>query len=1177
MVYSPRQNPRPQQEDSRPNSPGAMDDQYGHNEMPPADYYNYADDQYAGYPDSNEDNHQFYHDDSFHDAPAPTGNAYSARNSTPNANQPSQGTPTSNGFTRNKAVTRPVGNSSPAPAPVASTPAPVQQDTSAPTSRFTRNRAVTRPVGTPASTVNNDNQSNNVRPAQPAQSHNETPAPAANFNNPGQGTSRFNQSSYSQFNGNNNSQPRGTSASEALTNFKPASSPYQRSEPSNAYQAKVDARDMNMRLAYWGDAKKASANQLHSYPQDKIVRLSKFAARPNTNANASPAPAQIDNGYQPLPPRARSGFDQALEIPETTPVRSPSAMPQRGAYGKPSAPQQPAPVESPIQSAPIPEPIIVKDDMELAEELFNTKNAAHKNNDHHMKKTSRFLSLGIMAVNVKASELSEAHSVVVSDIDSQQKFLNDEFIRLHPGVPLVAEKKTRKKKTDSEVTDAAVENNAESTSSSVDVKPITRAKNKNFHPKSTASVESFQTNDSKFEGEDINNLEKSAVSTKELLDISNIQLSQSIKFNTQELTAIPPEVLLHFLGAKPLETEKENEKGLLVLGEQVFDINSGSNKWFNTTLRRGSTGTINLMKHLIANENGIVEQENNSQLFKAACMKLTTLLPEINAFVSKSNEDDQAKKKRETQAFYKAIDMIPLEDIMNFVGARNNYKGARGRWKVPQNGHVYAINKGWHSFTSSEGGGGAIGLFSHIIAEENNLYWSNPDDKLKLFKIAVTTLKKAFEQEINLNINVDFDNMPYQHSYSDPFYMPIVIPFKQTSVANYLHQKRGIPNWLINKQMAAGSLFPGFPSDWKRKNDIQFNDTLEDKNVWAVFLGANANAAEMRGIDRYDGVAKLQAKGSAKEHGGHVVKAEKDFQEYTVCSFEAAIDALSYHALYPGRTTQSCMGVNYQLAVKIATEALDSGCTYNLCFDNDLAGNINTLRFKEALIHYIGEEDYNEYYSKGKINYFELGINCYNEQISNGMPYYLDIAFDEDGKETFKMFTQELLRYYERDDVMKDMQDHKFYVYNITPKFSLLRESDIPQIAKSLAEQFTNDSKPYYFLTEPPALEISDMDNETEIEEKKADFEEDTKKYNTFMHFFKEEIGDTKWKSLEARGAIIKKIPSYAKDWNEFMIKEVKNKPEIANAFTERENFFKEKYTSDINIAEVAGRLKRKP
>lgn len=1056
--------------------------------------------------------------------------------------------------------------------------APVVQETP----RFVRNKPSNNSNSSPASTgaFGRNNVRNTLYSPAPARAVNSVPVNTDNSNNGvTEGVQRFNRSNHSSFanrgntnnsssySGNRTSEARPTTASQALSNFKPASSPYPKGEPSPAYLAKREAKNLNMRVSKLKDLRK---DNLISYPKEKLVLLNKSFA---------PAPVQAAPVYdQPIPARANAGFRDELDIPETKSASTPRVNNNGKAFLNKSNQQQQREFQSQIN--PPKAAIAIKDDLQEANEIFS--HAKHEeSNSKKIKVTDRFQKIPSLNLDILPKALSEAFNEKINEIENLQKEIIENFQKLNPEAnieELLNKKKKTKKgaKTEPEAPKVEVSASEENVQSETEApKPITRTKNKNFLPKSTAEAASFEdVSAAKFEGENLKDLEKSSVSTKELLNISKIQLSPGIKFNTQELMAIPPESLLSFLGAEKIEEQDHN---LYKIGENILQISNGSNKWFNRTLSKGSSGTINLMKHLIAMENNLVENENNSDLFKAACMKLVTYLPEINDFIAKSNEDIEAKKKRETQAFFKAIDMIPLEDIMIYLGARNNHKGARGRWKVPQNGHVYSINKGWHSFTSSEHGNGAISLFAHAIAEQEGLYYGNEHDYKKLFKIAVNTLKKAFEQEINLNINLDFDDLPSQLSLNESFYMPIVIPFKQHSVANYLNQKRGLPMWVINKQFASGLLYPGYPSDWARPKEVQFNDTLEDKNVWAVFLGANANAAEMRAIDRYDGTAKLQARGSSKEHGGHVVKAEKDFQEYTVCSFEAAIDALSYHALHPGRTTNSCMGVNYNLAVKIAIEALDNDYNYHLCFDNDYAGNFNTLKFKEALIFNIGEEDYLEFYKNNRIEYFELGIHCYNEQVTHGQPYYLDNHYDEDGKKIFKMFSQELLKFFEKEDIMNDMKNGLFYVYNITPKFELIRHPDIEAVARKTADLFLNENKPFYFVTAAPELDISSYDKPEEIKAKELEHEDNLVKHQAFMEFFKIALGQDKWNELEEKGAIIPKIKTYAKDWNEFIIKEQQNNPEVAATFAEREEFFKNTYTENVKISEVAGKIRRKP
>lgn len=1003
------------------------------------------------------------------------------------------------------------------------------------TSRYVRNKADTNSNFNSNGNLNNRNQSNvgasnNATPYQrnpaPARAYNENTSPR-NYSNSPQGTERFNQSEHPEFS------QQASKQQSVFSKFITAGAQYQRSAPSQSYLEKADARDMNMRFSYWGNAFLANPNDLHKYPENLII-YNNPVNTPNINSRDN------DSYEAPAIQRTRSGFEIPLDtdIP-TNPVQQEVARSSPASNTTNRTPEN--------TNRPHPTKTVAESDIEATQTIFSQP---QEDSNNKQVINIRFQYIGSLNNNIEKKSLKEAFNVLVEDIQKKQAIIDEEFALNNPEP-------------------VATDDSADFNSESAKVKPVKRKANNNFIPESVVNGNNNESQN--FEGQNIQDLENSSVSTKELLDLSNIQIAPNTKFNTQELSNIETSSLLQFLGA-----EKKDPKTFILNGDTYYLLEDSS-KWYNNTKKKGSTGVINLMKHLIAIQQLDTDvHENDSTLFKASCQKLTELQPRIQAFMEKLSEDNNKNKKNEIAALYRAIDLIPIADVMLIpeVNGTNNHKGARGRWKVAANGHVYGITKGWRSFTADEGGYGAISFLSHVIADEQKLNYGNESDRKKLRRIAAGILQKQFADEIQSNYSLDPNDIPeFSGSLKEAFAMPIIIPFKQNSVRNYLHQQRGLPLWLINKQMASGSLFPGFPSDWEGRPDNLLLESCEDKNVWAVFLGANANSAEMRGINRFDGTAKLQAKGSDKELGGHLLNSEPSMSEKFVSSFEAAIDACSYHAINPGRIAQSCMGVNYKLAAISAMDSLDNGFTYALNFDNDMVGNTNTVRFKKALIDEITQEDYDEYFKNGKIKYFELAVNCYKEHLKLKKPFYFDMPHDTDGKAAFSMFFHELSKEFSREELQSHFQNNMLFAYDITPSFSKIHETDVISEAQKLANDMITIKKPLYLLTEIPKLDKEDAENQEKI----ANFEKVIHKYNLFMYHFKQTLGEDNWNNFVQKGAIISKTEIFAKDWNEYLVKMKSYNPEFAERQIQLENTFKEAYPSNINIAEVAGKINKKP
>ncbi len=694
----------------------------------------------------------------------------------------------------------------------------------------------------------------------------------------------------------------------------------------------------------------------------------------------------------------------------------------------------------------------------------------------------------------------------------------------------------------------------------------------------------------KFEGHNVSDLEQSGIHTIELLKVASQNVTDKVRFNVPLLESLPLEVVLAALKATKI---KDN---LFKVNDQEISIKE--NKWYNKTQRFGNLNPISLVKHLIALEEGIDPLDNQKTLFIAACKKLTKIQERVHsndnimdqAYTAPENTEvnetpknlsettpnkpatPEAKQKpdfvytpsdavKEAQdksvgarnnqkidwkMLTEQLNNIPLNLVMEHIGANPNEDGQRGKWKIWKTGHNMQITgQQWHSWNAQRGGFGGISLLAFQLGIENNIDDRNEENKKYLRKLAIKELIKVFGTEYNLN---SFGGEKIDTSYfKEPFSMPHVIDFKINQVRQYLNEKRGLPMWVINKQIKAGSLFAGYPSDWKEEPNLQNPEKLINDKVWATFLAVNGNAAEMRAIERTDQFAKILAKGSDKELGGFLIKAEKDCSEKTVVSCEAAIDTMSYHALYPGRIVSSCMGVNFNLAVKSAIESLDHGYKYQFAFDNDLAGNEAAVRFREQLINEIGEEEYQENYKNGNISYFDLGVRCLKKTVEKGGIFYFDVKHDDIGRQAAILFQEQLYKIMSKENVKELAQKGKIKYANVAPAYGLLNdEAAITKEAEKTLSLLMSNKKLYILLKQ------GDDDEKDEVKQKREFFEKEFQR-----------LASVNFKQLLENGQIIYKKQAFAKDWNEFFIV-MKKEPR----FIERLQNLEEKYShynQDVN------------
>lgn len=641
----------------------------------------------------------------------------------------------------------------------------------------------------------------------------------------------------------------------------------------------------------------------------------------------------------------------------------------------------------------------------------------------------------------------------------------------------------------------------------------------------------------KYEGNNIADLENSGLQTINLLKVASQNVLDRPKFNIPLLDATPVNFVLQSLGGKQIEDNVYE-----IYGQE---ISTKENKWYNRTQKRGKHNSINLLKHLIAINENINEEDNQKSLFIAACKKLTNLQDHAHDLIvgqedkkldknkeAKPNSEfkyevsdavKQAQSKKQNidwKQVREQLNSIPLDVVLEHLGADANEDGHRGKWKVLRTGHnLQVTGTRWYDWNTQKGDNGAISLMAYHLAYQYNMPYNSDEDKWEAKKFATREMLKTFGSEYNLS---EFTSSSNNTDYKEPFYPPYIIDFKVNSVRQYLNEKRGLPMWVINKQIKAGLLFAGYPSDWKDNKNLNNPEKLSNNDVWATFLAINGNAAEMRAIERSDQYAKILAKGSDKNLGGFLIKAEKDCNEKTVVACEAAIDTMSYHAFYPGRIVTSCMGVNFNLAVKSAVEALDHNFKFQLAFDNDLAGNEAAVRFRDQLVQEIGEEEYSEQLNKGNINYFDLGIKCLLNTIKRGGVFYLDVKNNDVGRSVATMFQEQLFKIVPRETVKDLINKGKIKYANIAPIYGLIENVD--KEAQD-AVNLLSSNKPFYLV-----LKQGDEDEKEEIRIKREAFEK----------AFVKAAGDNLGK-FEKEGKIIYKKQAFAKDWNEFFLLMKKN------------------------------------
>ena len=683
-----------------------------------------------------------------------------------------------------------------------------------------------------------------------------------------------------------------------------------------------------------------------------------------------------------------------------------------------------------------------------------------------------------------------------------------------------------------------------------------------------------------FEGVKVSDWQESGLHTISLLKVASKNMEKP-RFNIPLLETTYLPFILEQMGAVVKKTNV-----YLILGQEI-SIKPEESKWFNVTKKKGSRKALTLVKHLISIQENVDEFEEKNTLFVSACKKLTELQEiankhddevdnehnenyilvekhddlqpsNVTSINNNVNQDFNNKPKMDWRARDEALNSIPLSVLFEELGGNNNEDRQTGKWKIYDTAENVGLTGDfrWYSWNAQEGGVGAISYMKYHIAKLQNLNLKNKDDAKLAYRAAVKELLDRFGS--------DLGSFSYEGTetieFKKPFSMPHVIDFKINQVRSYLHDVRGLPLWIINKQIQSGLLFAGYPSDWPNPPKTLFNpEKCKDEDIWATFLSINGEAAEMRAIKRTDNFAKILASGSSKELGGFLLKAEKTHSERTVTALEASIDSCSYHAFYPGRVATSCMGVNFNLAVKAAMEVVDKNIAikdayenpekyfykFQLAFDNDLAGNEASVRFKDRMIEEVGEEDYKKLVQNNTLNYFDLGIRCFKESINNNEVFYFDVSNNPIGRDAAIMFQEALAKEIGMPAIKEYIKEGKLKYANLWPNFSLMQN---PEKEAETVYNLLCSEKPFYFRIKEQLSE--DEEKKPELKLKKDLF------LKTFEKISKERISE--W---EQSGKVINDKQAVAKDWNEYLLYQ-KQKPEFRNYLESLELEFSEKYNN---------------
>lgn len=272
------------------------------------------------------------------------------------------------------------------------------------------------------------------------------------------------------------------------------------------------------------------------------------------------------------------------------------------------------------------------------------------------------------------------------------------------------------------------------------------------------------------------------------------------------------------------------------------------------------------------------------------------------------------------------LDEVDVSRVLEALGAEGNQDGDRKKWKCNGYNIILKNDSTWLNGNVGQGGKGAVSLVINLMGWE--------DEEKKDTK-AMNWLNEQFPEELQgdwaLSGKTDDDD-----EGPKGFRPPERRDDTLDEVREYLINKRGLPPSLVEREISQGSIYG--TKKWDR-------DDRKWEEAQCVFIGPSS--AEVRST-LPDGL-KGCCPGSNTISSGYQVMFRGEHKPI-VAQTEAAVDALSFHALNPGVFTISTNGAGrFELQYKLTLEAHRNDFGSHWAYDADTAGDLAAQRQFNAL------------------------------------------------------------------------------------------------------------------------------------------------------------------------------------------------------------------------------------
>lgn len=295
--------------------------------------------------------------------------------------------------------------------------------------------------------------------------------------------------------------------------------------------------------------------------------------------------------------------------------------------------------------------------------------------------------------------------------------------------------------------------------------------------------------------------------------------------------------------------------------------------------------------------------------------KKTTYTPE--------QKREFAEKKERQKVLRDKMKEVDLEAVFLKL---NGERISKGKWSIPDFGKVIHQGQRWEGVSETQGKG--FGGSDFVKLHFNFQFEMD----------ALTWMVDNFGENIDESLKVDLSKLEEKNDFNPPDKVPEFTHIGET----YLIEKRGLPPSLI-------------------RTLVNTNKLYVDEAKRCIFL-AEASA-EVRSTHESYIEFKGAVEGSQVDLSGFTILPELNISERIIGKVEAAVDAISYRALFPGRFVLSTNGAGrFELQYKTSVEAVDNGYGVSLGYDADDAGDLAAQR------------EFNAFYLREKISK-ELNID----------------------------------------------------------------------------------------------------------------------------------------------------------------------------------------------------------